>query len=257
VEQDSAQPPKYRHIGYGPIAAIIVTVSAFFGAQIIVGLLIGLLPAVMRWEIDRVEALLAESVPAKFLIILFVEVLTLWLLWLFVRSRKVTLKSIGLVRPEVRDISYAIVGYVAYFALFIAISIVAKAAVPGLDLNQEQEIGFSRGTSGGALWLVFASLVILPPVTEEIVMRGFLYTGLRNKLPKLAAAFITSVLFAAAHLQWGSGNALLWVAALDTFVLSMILVYLRDKTGSLWSPILVHMFKNGLAFVLLFIYKVV
>lgn len=257
MDDQIEQSANHRRVGYGPVAAIIVTVGTFFGAQIIVGLLIGLLPIVTDRDMSGIEALLAESVPAKFIMILFVEVLTLWLLWLFLRSRKVVPRSIGLVQPEIRDISYAIVGYVAYFILFIAISIVAKAAVPGLDMNQEQEIGFSRGVSGGALWLVFASLVILPPVTEEIVMRGFLYSGLRNKLPKFIAALVTSVLFAAAHLQWGSGKALLWVAALDTFALSMILVYLRDKTNSLWSPILVHMLKNGLAFTLLFIYKVV
>ena len=100
--------------------------------------------------------------------------------------------------------------------------------------------------------LVFISLVLLPPVVEEIVARGFLYTGLRSKLPKIVAALITSALFAAAHLQWGSGAPLLWVAALDTFTLSLVLVYLREKTGGLAASMGVHMLKNGLAFVVLF-----
>lgn len=245
---------KNESIKYGPVAAIAITIGTFFASQFLVGLSFGLLPVLLGWDVSRVDSWLTESVLARFMTILAVEAVMLWLLWQFMKSRNISLASIGLVKPEIRDISYAIIGYVSYFVLFIALTIAVKGFFPGLDLEQEQQIGFSRSTTGNALWLVFASLVILPPIAEEIVCRGFLYTGLRNKLPKITAAIITSIIFAAAHLQWGSGNALLWAAALDTFVLSIILVYLRDKTESLWSPILVHMIKNGLAFSLLFIF---
>lgn len=240
---------------YGPLAAIAVAVGAFFAAQLLVGLAIGLLPAMLGWDVGRVDAWLRGSVLAQFLTILMVEVVLLWLIWQFMRSRRISLKEIGLIKPEYRDISYAIIGYIVYFALLLMLTAVVRDVFPGIDFEQEQEIGFSRSASGHALWLVFASLVILPPVTEEIVCRGFLYTGLRNKLPVISAAIITSVIFALAHLQWGSGNALLWAAAVDTFVLSMVLVYLREKTGSIWSPVLVHMMKNGLAFTILFVYR--
>jgi membrane protease YdiL (CAAX protease family) len=253
---DEVEPKKRLRVGYGPVAALLVTVGVYFASQVAVGLFISLLPLFTSWSVTRVQDWLHESIVAQFFMILLVEVITLWLIWLFLQARRVVLKSIGLVRPELRDVGYALVGYAVYFALFMAISVATKVFVPGLDLEQEQEIGFSKDTTGAALALVFVSLVILPPITEEIVMRGFLYTGLRNRVPKLSAAIITSIVFAIAHLQWGSGNALLWAAALDTFVLSMILVYLREKTNSLWSPIAVHMIKNGLAFSLLFIFKI-
>jgi membrane protease YdiL (CAAX protease family) len=60
-------------------------------------------------------------------------------------------------------------------------------------------------------------------------------------------------LFAVAHLQFGSGAPLLWIAAIDTFVLSLFLIYLKDKTDSLWAPILLHMLKNFIAFMALFV----
>jgi len=240
---------------YGPVAAILVAIGAFFVSQIIVGAAIGLLPAITGWSSEKVAELLRDNVLAQFLMTLAVEAVLLFLLWLFIRSRKISLRAIGLARPEARDVGYAILGYIAYLAIFIAVSQLAKTILPGLDFNQEQEIGFSQSTAGVSLIIVFASLVILPPIAEEITFRGFLYTGLRNKLPKIIAAIITSVLFALGHLQLGSGNAPLWAAALDTFVLSMILVYLRDKTKSLWSPIYVHMIKNCLAFFVLFVFK--
>ncbi|HTE21826.1 MAG TPA: type II CAAX endopeptidase family protein [Candidatus Limnocylindria bacterium] len=249
------QSPRRTRSGYGPVAAAVVTVGVYFASQVLVGVLVSLIPLANDWSTQQLEAWLSGSVFAQFFAILLVEVTTLYLIWLFLRTRKVALQKIGLVKPAARDIGYALAGYAVYFAAFIAISTLAKTFLPGLDLEQEQEIGFSKETTGMALGFIFASLVILPPITEEIVARGFLYTGLRSRLSKGAAAVITSILFAAAHLQWGSGTSLLWVAALDTFVLSLILVYLREKTASLWSPILVHMIKNGMAFLLLFVFK--
>jgi membrane protease YdiL (CAAX protease family) len=49
---------------------------------------------------------------------------------------------------------------------------------------------------------------------------------------------------------------LLYIAAIDTFTLSLILVYLREKTGGLWSSMGLHAIKNGIAFVSLFIVHV-
>ena len=77
--------------------------------------------------------------------------------------------------------------------------------------------------------------------------------GLRTNLPVVPAAIITSILFGAAHLQFGSDKPLLWIAAMDTFALSMVLVWMRVKTQNLWAPITLHMLKNTVAFVLLFI----
>jgi len=94
---------------------------------------------------------------------------------------------------------------------------------------------------------------VLPPLVEETVFRGFVFAGLRNKLKFVWAALATSALFASAHLQIGNGQPLLWVAALDTFTLSLVLCYLREKTDSLWPGILLHALKNGIAFLSLFV----
>ncbi len=85
------------------------------------------------------------------------------------------------------------------------------------------------------------------------MVRGFLYGSLKKQWPKIYAVLCTSALFAIAHLQFGSGAPLLWVAAIDTFILSLVLIYLRDKTGSLAASIMLHMLKNSLAFVALFL----
>ncbi len=104
-----------------------------------------------------------------------------------------------------------------------------------------------------ALALTFISLVILPPLAEEIMVRGFLYSTLKKAMRPIGAVILTSALFAAAHLPEGGAAGPLYIAALDTFILSLVLIYLREKTGGLWASITLHASKNGIAFLLLFV----
>jgi membrane protease YdiL (CAAX protease family) len=67
------------------------------------------------------------------------------------------------------------------------------------------------------------------------------------------AVILTSLIFASAHLPEGGAAGLLYIAALDTFILSLVLIYLREKTGGLWASITLHAIKNGIAFVALFV----
>jgi membrane protease YdiL (CAAX protease family) len=124
--------------------------------------------------------------------------------------------------------------------------------IPSFNVNEQQQIGFSNVHGGLPLLMTFVSLVILPPLAEEIMVRGFLYSTLKKAMPALAAVILTSALFASAHLPEGGDAGPLYIAALDTFVLSLVLIYLREKTGSLWASITLHAAKNGIAFVALF-----
>jgi membrane protease YdiL (CAAX protease family) len=88
-------------------------------------------------------------------------------------------------------------------------------------------------------------LIIVAPVAEEVLFRGYLYGKLRKSVPVWAAIGIVSVLFGSIHGQWN--------VAIDVFALSIVLCVLREITGSIWAGILLHMVKNGLAFYILFI----
>jgi membrane protease YdiL (CAAX protease family) len=51
----------------------------------------------------------------------------------------------------------------------------------------------------------------------------------------------------------GGAAGPLWIGAVDTFTLSLVLVSLREITGNLWAGISLHAAKNGIAFILLFV----
>jgi membrane protease YdiL (CAAX protease family) len=196
---------------------------------------------------------LQDSTLAQFLSIAAIAVFNVLIITWFLKRSGISLQKIGVINPRARDIAYALVGFIAYFIIYIASIILISNFVPGLNVEQEQEIGFKTGQTGLNLWLVFVSLVILPPLIEEFIMRGFLFSGLRQRLKFVYATAITSILFALAHLPAGK-EGLLWVGAIDTFILSGILCYMREKTGSIAPGIGVHALKNGLAFSVLFIF---
>ncbi len=243
-------------VAWTPLESVGVTLCIYFGAQLVAGLLISIIPLFAGWDEPQTLEWLTSNVYGQFGLIVIVEAVTVWLLWSFLKRRGAGWRTIGLKRrPRPSDLGYALLGFAVYFAAFILVIGLFKNWVPSLDLNQEQQIGFDSPSSW-QLPLVFMSLVLLPAVVEELVIRGFLYTGLRDKLPKIWAMLVASGLFGIAHLQAGSGEPLLWIAGIDTFVLSLVLIQLRERTGSLWAPISLHMLKNGIAFVTLFIFHI-
>lgn len=267
---------KRKSDSINPIVAVIAAVLIFFVGQILGYLVFALFYSVVStlhsqiaYGIGGVETLrnnldsltnlnsvISLSPSVMFLQILISSTVTLWLLYSFVRLAKLSKRTLGLSRkPKWRYLQYAFITYAVYFASYIFVSILVTNLLPSVDLNQEQQLPFAKSTAGMGLLFVFLSLVVLPPLLEEILMRGFLYGSLRLRLKVLPAALITSVLFAAAHLQSGSAAPLLWAAAIDTFILSMLLVYLREKTGSVWPAVMLHGLKNMVAFTLLFIFK--
>ena len=158
-----------------------------------------------------------------------------------------------LAKFKLTDPLLTLAGFAVYFISYSILLTIATHIFPAINVNQKQQLGFQNASGSRDLILTFISLVVLPPFVEETVFRGFIFTGLRNNLKWWWSALLTSVIFASAHLEFGSGQPLLWSAAIDTFTLSMVLCYLRQKTDSLWPGILLHALKNCIAFVALFI----
>jgi membrane protease YdiL (CAAX protease family) len=193
--------------------------------------------------------LLDQSAPAQFSYILIAESLAVALVLFVIRRRGLELNAIGLGRkPTWRDLKKAAIGFAVFYGLLILATLVISALIPSFNTNQAQDVGFNSLNSTLDGILAFASLVILPPLGEETLIRGYLYSGLRARWKFVPAMLVTSLIFGLAHLQLGSGAAALYAAGLDTFVLSVVLVYLRESTGALYAGMLVHSLNNVVAF---------
>lgn len=237
---------------YGPVAAIVLTLVIFFGAQTFVYIIMSILVGVLVMSDGASADWFESSALSQMIFSIFASGLVAASIAGLLKKRGLSLRDVGLKKPHVNDIGRTLLAYLGYLAAFFVITLIAKALIPSLDLEQEQFNFDAISKNASNLFFLFVSLVILPPIIEEIVTRGFLYTGLRSKLKVIPSAIITSIIFAAAHLQFGRDGPLLWIAALDTFILSLALVYLREKTGRLAAPIMLHGLKNAIAFCLLF-----
>ncbi len=86
-------------------------------------------------------------------------------------------------------------------------------------------------------WMVALFGVLIAPVVEEIAFRGFLYPALRPWTGRMVAAVLTSIPFALLHAQQ-VGDA--WAPLALVFLVSLVLVAIRERTGSVAASALVH-----------------
>jgi hypothetical protein len=74
--------------------------------------------------------------------------------------------------------------------------------------------------------------VIVAPVAEEFIFRGYFYGVIRRYGGRIPAILTSSLLFAAIHAHLPSMPGL--------GILAIILCLLYERTGSLWAPIAMH-----------------
>jgi membrane protease YdiL (CAAX protease family) len=241
---------------WGPITAVFGSLLLFFGGQLVVAVTAIAILTLMSWDTAQIEAWFSGGNIPQFILGVSVAVVTLGTLFWYLSYLKAHPRDIGLVKPKIGDLGHVLIGAGIYVVSYLFLVTIISQAVPGLDTEQTQDLGFNTDTVGDQLFLIFLSLVVLPPIVEEVVVRGFLFTGLRTKLKFLSAAILSSSLFGLAHLLGGENGTAIWIATIDTFILGMVLAYLREKTGSLWPPIGLHALKNFVAFMALFVFKV-
>jgi membrane protease YdiL (CAAX protease family) len=244
--------PSSTGAAWNPWLGLTFVFALFFGSQLFSSVVLSLYASLRLMTATQANNWLTNSVPAQFFFILLAEATIVVGVYLFIRGHKQTLAVIGIRRPRWSDPLYGVAMLVPYFVVLLIATAVAQRIFPSLNVNETQQLGFNNVQGSGNLLLTFASLVILPPIGEEILVRGLLYSTLKKAAPLGVAALITSALFASAHLPEGGAAGPLWIAAIDTFILSFALIYLREKTGGLWGSMTLHALKNGIAFAVLF-----
>jgi membrane protease YdiL (CAAX protease family) len=88
--------------------------------------------------------------------------------------------------------------------------------------------------------------VIVAPVAEEVIFRGYFYGVIRRYGGRIPALLTSSLLFAAIHVHLPS--------MLGLGILAVILCLLYERSGSLWAPITLHAAFNASTIVSLIIW---
>ena len=155
--------------------------------------------------------------------------------------------------PTWTDIGLAPVGFIV--STLAAAGLAAIFSMfPWFDAEQTQDIGFSTFLVGIDRIVAFVILVVVAPIAEEVIFRGWLYGKIRRMLSEGASEalsitisiLLVSLLFGVVHMQWNVG--------VNVFALSVVLCGMREITGTIYAGILTHMLKNGIAFFLLYVF---
>jgi len=94
----------------------------------------------------------------------------------------------------------------------------------------------SRFTDAGSFAVFGAAISLIPGLTEELLLRGFILTGLRSKLRSISAVVGTGVLFALMHIEP--------IHMLLVLPPGLFLGYLVVRTGSLYPAVVAHAANN-------------
>jgi membrane protease YdiL (CAAX protease family) len=94
-------------------------------------------------------------------------------------------------------------------------------------------------------WLLLVAVVVMGPLAEEILFRGLLFGALRKRFSAYWTVIITAALFAFVHLQLAF--------FLPLFAFGLLLGWLRQRSGNLALPCLLHCINNcGALLIVLF-----
>lgn len=102
-------------------------------------------------------------------------------------------------------------------------------------------------------WLMVSSIVLIVPILEELLFRGFLQTYLRQYLGVAGSIICASVIFAIFHYSSSQGVSNFEILG-SLFVLSCFLGFLFERQKSIWASAGLHSFFNFISVVFL-IYK--
>lgn len=108
----------------------------------------------------------------------------------------------------------------------------------GDDAKVQETIRVYQETSAFTIrGMLAVSVVLIAPVVEEVVFRGYIYPAAKRFTDRSFAALFSSLLFAAVHFNI---NALV-----PLFFLALLLTLAYELTGSLWAPISIHALFNA------------
>jgi membrane protease YdiL (CAAX protease family) len=139
-----------------------------------------------------------------------------------------------LARFTLRDF---LIGVLAIAALAAALYLVASLAK--LDLVPRfQTDTFTSARRDGWLVPLLLAVVVVGPIGEEVMFRGFLYRGWVEPGFVVTPIIMLTLLWSGMHMQYD------WFGILQVFLTGLVLGWLRWLSGSTALTIVLHMLVN-------------
>ena len=122
VPKESVQKTPVIFTAVETFKIILQTVAIFIGGQVIGSLIVTFFGMGAGADSKQIVSALNDNNLVRFLLILLIELATFWLITLFLKRQGLRLSDIGVQKKILlRYAKTAVVGYVFYFALFLAV----------------------------------------------------------------------------------------------------------------------------------------
>lgn len=172
-------------------------------------------------------------------------ILTAVILYLLLRKTGRSLAATGFRGSlTLKGVVYAVLGYLVVLGLYH----LTETALGEIGIYM-----YWRGGSDAQLiivkthldWIImFLGPVIVSPVTEEFLFRGYVLNALLGKFGVMAAVALSAVIFASVHVMFGPG------LMVYIFLGAFVSAYLYIKFKSLYPCILMHFLINLWAYII-------
>ncbi len=180
---------------------------------------------------------LREDGLARSLLIIVVGLVLIAMLALAARlARWPASKYFGLIRPRGRDVA---IGVAWLVVLYLAYS--GFVYLLGKDSSSTQYMidFYKSARAADALVLMWLAFVVIGPLSEEIMFRGFLHRGwVRSQSGGFIAVVVICLLWSAFHIRYD------WLGLLYVFGMGLCLGFMRWTSGSTTLTFLLHGFNN-------------
>ena len=104
-----------------------------------------------------------------------------------------------------------------------------------------------------ALGLIAIRACLLSPLAEELAFRGALFGWIRRHLPALPTILLTSVFFSAIHTYVPFSLQTQLPLFSDIFLGSIVVAWVRERTGSSLNTFVMHAVNNSLALIVAYV----
>ena len=111
------------------------------------------------------------------------------------------------------------------------------------ELKQQDVVRIYQEAHQVSIRILLAMMaVIIAPIVEEVVFRGYIYPVCKRYTGRIVATFVSSLFFSAVHFHIP--------ALLPLFILAIALTIAYELSGSIWVPISIHACFNGFTLIM-------
>lgn len=229
-----------RQVPWKPSQALLVFLLPFVVLPITIFFWLYVL-APFSPSVETLLNLLESGDPVtSFALVLFDAIFSYTLIAYYLKKYCVSWRELGFKRFSViKAILTVVLMLVAFIIGIELIYQLVQALMPGFDPNQAQENEFTKAAPQFKPYSLIA-LVILPPLVEEAIFRGFMFPAFAKRFGLIVGAIFSSAMFGLAHMQ---PNIIVY-----TFFIGLVLCFLYARTGSIIPGIVLHMINNYIAY---------